>query len=194
MFDFLIKQKTTKNYSGVETILHHTNEPCAESYTRQQLVENFVKKNKYHGKSMMQYALKCLSMLAKEKEISQGAFFISDVVDSKSVIKFLTAFASPNPDNRKDILEIGEGFPGQVAKDGKMINISDIPEGYLTIESGLGKSAPVSLILFPVKYNDKILAVIELASFRKFTEEDELFFNEISGSIAEQMFYCTSRL
>ena len=75
-------------------------------------------------------------------------------------------------------------------KDGKIMNLTDIPDGYFIIESGLGKAAPVSLLIFPVKKGNDVLAVIELSSFRKFTDEDERFFEMIAPSIAEQILKC----
>lgn len=190
MLDFLTRQKWTRQncVQSVEMLEEEKTAPIKD--IRQQMVDNFIKKNTFQGKSLMQYSIKCLSHLAKDKEISQGAFFIAEEKDGRKVIRFLSGFASPDPSEMKDILELGEGFPGQVARDGRIMNISDIPSGYLTIESGLGKSAPVSLILFPVKYGDNVVAVIELASFHAFTEDDEHYFNQISDSIAQQIIKC----
>jgi hypothetical protein len=190
MLEFLTRRNHKRENQTVNIKLSPESDVVTANRQRQEAVNAFIKGNTFNGKSIMQYSIKCLSLIAKEREISQGAFFITDQVKGKPVIKFLSAFASPDPANITDIIEIGEGFPGQVAKDGNLINISDIPEGYLTIESGLGKSAPASLIVFPVKYDGKILAVIELASFHMFTEDDELYFSEISVSIAEQILKC----
>ena len=190
MFELLTRQIRTRSVADIKTELPFKKETDSVESMRQQMVDNFIKKGAYQGKSLEQYSQKLLSQLAKVKEISQGAFFISDTKDGKPVIKFLTGFASPDTGNSTDFLELGEGFPGQVAKDGTLMNISDIPQGYLSIESGLGKASPASLIIFPVKFNDQVLAVIELASFHKFTCDDELFFREISPSIAEQMQKC----
>jgi GAF domain-containing protein len=155
-----------------------------------QMIEDFIKNNKFQGKSITRYSSKCLSLLAKYMEISQGAFFMIEEDEGKTLIRFVSGYAITRQEETRDILEPGEGFPGQVAKDGKLINISDIPEGYLTIESGLGKASPSSLIIFPVKHDNKLLAVIELASFHKFTEEDEYFFMQISPNIAQQILSC----
>jgi putative methionine-R-sulfoxide reductase with GAF domain len=108
-------------------------------------------------------------------------------------LRFLSGYACPESPENQDILEIGEGFPGQVAKDGRLINITSIPEGYMTIESGLGKSSPVSLVIFPIKSNGNVIAVIELASFHRFNREDEEFFEMISPAIAEQILKCTAK-
>lgn len=192
MFEMLTRPIRIRNKSEERTELPLNKETVSAESRRQQQVDTFIIKNSCQGNSVIQYSLKLLSNLARVKEISQGAFFISDTIDGKPVIKFLTGFATPDPNICSDILELGEGFPGQVAKDGRLINISDIPQGYLSIESGLGKSSPVSLIIFPVMHNNKVLAVIELASFHKFTQDDELFFKAISPAIAEQIQKCVN--
>ncbi|MGE5406808.1 MAG: GAF domain-containing protein [Methanosarcina sp.] len=133
--------------------------------------------------SVMKCASEWLSEFAREKEISRGAFFVNESRDGKNVIRLISSFASPEPDDEGIILEVGEGLPGQVAKDGRMMVITDIPGEYF-ITSGLGKSRPVSLIVFPVKTGEKILGVVELASFHKFSESDMSYFSDVSHSIA----------
>jgi putative methionine-R-sulfoxide reductase with GAF domain len=193
MFELLTRQKSIRNspVENSELLLVKNVEPLEN--TREQMIETFIKRSTYHGKSLMQYSLNLLSSLAREKEISQGVFFIVEKKKGNPVLKFLSGYAFQNPENMEEILEFGEGFPGQVAKDGNLINISDIPEGYITIETGLGKASPVSLIIFPIKHNNNVLAVIELASFHKFTREDELFFEGISKAIGEQIINCIAK-
>jgi hypothetical protein len=188
MFEFLTGHSITKDkpVEKTEQLLNNIKE-VESTVSLDQIVENFLNKNIYNGKSLHNYSQKLLSALAREKEISQGVFFIAETRENKPVLKFLSGFAYSDPGNNDEVFEWGEGFPGQVAKDGKLINISDIPEGYMSIESGLGNASPVSLILFPVKHNDNTLAVIELASFRKFTDDDEKFFGMIAPAIAEQL-------
>lgn len=142
--------------------------------------ESFASKIGFEGKNLKQFSQKFLSWLAREKEISQGIFYIADRIDGRNILKFLSGFACTIPAENECTFEFGEGFPGQVAKDGKILNITDIPDGYMVIESGLGKSLPVSLIIFPVKHNNKVLAVVELASFHNFSDADEQYLKEIS--------------
>jgi putative methionine-R-sulfoxide reductase with GAF domain len=136
---------------------------------------------------MLAYSRRMLSLLAKEKEISQGIFYIADHSDNRQILKILSAYAYDSTDTGDRTFEFGEGFPGQVAKDRNLINISEVPEGYISIISGLGKANPASLIIFPVIHDDKVLAVIELASFQRFTEEDEDFLTRFSKTVAERM-------
>lgn len=191
MFNLLtrIKSALFRNEGSENALPAKEIEPVENK--REQMVESFRKMNTFKGKSVYPYSVKILSFLAREKEISQGAFFVADIKDDKQVLKLISGYAMSDTESVNMILEFGEGFPGQVAKDGKLVNITNIPEGYLTIESGLGKASPSSLILFPVRYNDKVIAVIELASFREFTRDDELYFEDISPLIAEQIVKCS---
>jgi two-component system chemotaxis sensor kinase CheA len=153
-------------------------------------VEHAVKMEDFNGTSLMHLSQELFSLIARQIEISQGVFFLCETKDGKQVLKFLSGYAYQKPSETDEILMFGEGFPGQVAKDGKLINITEIPEGYMSIQSGLGKASPASLIIFPVLYEGNTLAVIELASFHKFTREDEQFFVDISHAFAEQMMKC----
>lgn len=130
------------------------------------------------------YSRRMLSLLAKEQEISQGIFYIIDESENKKILRILSAYAYDSTDTGNRIFELGEGFPGQVAIDGTLINISEVPDGYVSIVSGLGSAKPASLIVFPVVYEDEVIAVVELASFHRFSEEDEDFFTKFANNVA----------
>lgn len=133
---------------------------------------------------MEKFAASLLSKIAAEKEILQGLFLI---YDGKSTLTWLAGYAY-NKETSLDLsFGLGEGLPGQVASDRKLINLKNVPNGYITIRTGLGQASPDSLILFPVCYKDTLLGVIELASFRKFTGEDEKFFALLSEMAGEEM-------
>ena len=48
----------------------------------------------------------------------------------------------------------------------KPILVTDAPADYIRIRSGLGEAAPVNVVVLPVLFEEQVLAVIELASFR----------------------------
>lgn len=158
-----------------------------QNYGMTRTVEHFIKTGDFAGNNLIQFSQELFSLIARQKEISQGVFFLCDTYEGMPVLRFLSGYAYQKSSETEEMLMFGEGFPGQVAKDGKLMNMTDIPEGYMSIQSGLGKASPASLIIFPIMHEGKTLAVIELASFHKFTSEDEKFFEDISPAIAEQM-------
>ncbi|MGX1747801.1 MULTISPECIES: response regulator [unclassified Brevundimonas] len=55
-----------------------------------------------------------------------------------------------------------EGLLGQVAADGQILTLSDVPEGYLTIGSALGRDKPRHLVIAPARADGAVNAVLEL--------------------------------
>ena len=78
---------------------------------------------------------------------------------------------------------VGEGLAGQAALERTPILITDAPAGYLTIGSGLGEAAPVSLAVLPILFEDQVLGVVELASLTRFSDVHLAFFDQFVGTI-----------
>src|SRR5712692_9603938 len=77
----------------------------------------------------------------------------------------------------------GEGLAGQAALERTPILIRDAPAGYLTVGSGLGASAPVSVAVLPILFEDQVLGVVELASLTGFSDVHLAFFDQFVGTI-----------
>ncbi len=78
----------------------------------------------------------------------------------------------------------GEGLVGQAALEKKYILMSDCPEDYISIRSGLGSGAPKNILVYPLLLNDKLVGIIELAAFKEFSEKDLSFMAEAAENIA----------
>src|SRR6266550_2588647 len=77
----------------------------------------------------------------------------------------------------------GEGLAGQAATERTPILITDAPAGYLTVGSGLGRAAPVSIAVLPILFEDQVLGVLELASLTPISDVHLAFFNQFVGII-----------
>jgi hypothetical protein len=122
---------------------------------------------------------KILSKLCMKIEASQGIFYTVKKEKNKRYIDMLTSFAFNVPDSETLTYEFGEGLAGQVAKEGKKINVDNIPEGYINILSGLGSASPNHLLIYPVKDGEKVVAIAEIASFKEITVSDEKLISEV---------------
>jgi putative methionine-R-sulfoxide reductase with GAF domain len=118
-------------------------------------------------------AEKLLSFLAEKLDASQAAIYLAGKKDGKNIISLFAAYAFVLPESQTVSYEFGEGLAGQVAKEQKLINISDVPKGYIKILSGLGESDPAHLILCPIMKDSKLLGVAEIASFKGFSNAHE---------------------
>ncbi len=78
---------------------------------------------------------------------------------------------------------IGQSLIGQAARSKRSIVVEDIPEGYIKISSGLGEAEPGSLAVLPILFEDQVLGVIELASFRPFSAVETAFLEQLTETL-----------
>lgn len=122
---------------------------------------------------------KILAKLCMKLEASQGIYYTVKKEKQKRFIEMQTSFAFSLPESETLTYEFGEGLAGQAAKEGKKINISNVPDGYIKIISGLGYASPNHLLIYPVKDGENVVAVAEIASFKEIGEKDEKLIAEV---------------
>ncbi|MBI9054459.1 MAG: GAF domain-containing protein [Bacteroidales bacterium] len=129
-----------------------------------------------------------LSYLINYMNANQGGIFIKNDEDKNNVIFELKSFYAFN--RRKFVqksFELGEGLVGNCALEKQKIHLTEIPQNYIQITSGLGGSNPKSLVLVPMKMEDEVLGVIEIASFENFEDYQIQFLEDASLSIASSL-------
>lgn len=122
---------------------------------------------------------KVLSSLCMKIDVSQALVYSVKKEKNKRYIELFATFAYNLSESDTVKYEFGEGLAGQVAKEGKKININDIPEGYITIISGLGASSPNHLAILPIKEKGEVVKVVEIASFNEISNSDEKLITEV---------------
>ncbi|MFC7305603.1 HAMP domain-containing protein [Streptomyces monticola] len=75
------------------------------------------------------------------------------------------------------------GLVRQAALEKKRILVEDAPPDYIKIESGLGEAAPKSVVIIPILFEDRLLGVIELATFSRFSDVHLAFFDQFVNTI-----------
>ena len=126
-----------------------------------------------------------LSELAQVVNAQHGMFYIfeQDEAFNSSTLKLFAAYAYKDELNMKKEFKLGEGLVGQCALEKEQILLSNVPQGYVKIGSGLGDATPLNLIVLPVLFEKEIKAVIELASFEVFNETHLDFLSQLTESI-----------
>ncbi len=123
-----------------------------------------------------------LSELAPLVNAQQGVIYQMESEDSGSMT-LLSAFADDGGDGHLRRISIGEGLVGQCASEKRRMLITDLPENTLSIRSGLFKATPRNVIVLPVLFEDRVKAVIELASLSVFTASHLAFLEQLTSSI-----------
>ncbi len=123
---------------------------------------------------------KILANLAREFELVQGLFYLKE--KKSGIFKIAGEYAYYAEERPAEFKE-GETLSGQVAKNKKLLNVPNIPEDYITILSGLGKSSPRFLVILPVLVENETAGIIEMASFKEFDKNVLDLFENFSDTI-----------
>jgi transcriptional regulator with GAF, ATPase, and Fis domain len=126
------------------------------------------------------YADRILKNMSEHFDIVQAVFFLRN--QKTNLFESICTFAYTS-DNKPSSFRLGDGISGQVAKNKTLMHLTSIPEGYLKIQSGLGKSSPTNLLIIPLLLNKETIGIIELASFKIFTEETIWTFKNLAKII-----------
>lgn len=125
------------------------------------------------------------SNLVKYIEANQGAFYLLEDDDEADIHFRMTAsFAYERRKYADRIIPWGSGLVGACALEKQTTLLKKVPDSYLKITSGLGKANPKCLILIPLKINDNVHGVIEIASFNLFEKFQVEFLEKVAESIA----------
>ncbi len=126
-----------------------------------------------------------MSELTPTVSAQHGAFFLAEGVEEAEEVT-LKLKASYGYKKRKNVptwFKMGEGLVGQCALEKQPILITEAPGDYIKVTSGLGESAPVNVIVLPVLFEEQVLGVIELASFRPFSQVNQTLLDQVIETI-----------
>lgn len=97
--------------------------------------------------------------------------------------KLLASYAFKERKHLSNTFVEGEGLVGQVILEKSPIILTDVPDDYIQVKSGLGEAPPLTIYVLPVMFKGDVKAVLELASFKTFTPEQQIFLEEMVSSL-----------
>ena len=139
-----------------------------------------------------------ISSLVKYVDANQGGLYIVndgeeddyDFGDGDEDDKYMTLASCYAWDKKKYLDQkvfIGDGLTGQAWMERDTIYMTDVPQDYIMITSGLGKATPGYILIVPMKINDEVFGVLELASFYEFPPYRITFVERVAESIASAL-------
>jgi len=126
-----------------------------------------------------------LSELVPLVNAQQGVIYQTEShseTEELSGLVLLSAYANVQDGYNREI-GVGEGLIGQCAAEKRRMLITEIPETSVPIRSGLFEAVPRNVIVLPVLFEDRVKAVIELASLSNFTASHLAFLDQLTSSI-----------
>jgi methyl-accepting chemotaxis protein len=129
-----------------------------------------------------------ISNLVKYCDANQGGLFIVNNDDENNVfIEMTAAYAFNRKKFLENKIELGVGLVGRAVQEAETIYVTDIPNNYITITSGLGDDNPKSILIVPLVINDEVYGVIEMASFKEFEKYQIEFVEKVGENIASTL-------
>jgi len=140
---------------------------------------------RHHTENVSELADDIMVNLVKYVNANQGGIFFYQDQDPNDVyLELLSAYAYNRKKFIKKKIHLGEGLVGSCAQEKYTIYLTDIPDDYIEIESGIGSANPKSLLIVPLKIESEILGVIEIASFNEMKNYEIELVEKIAESIA----------
>jgi putative methionine-R-sulfoxide reductase with GAF domain len=125
--------------------------------------------------------------LAKYVHAQQGGIYtVSDGLDDKKLI-LRSWYAYERKKYREKTVEIGEGVLGEAFREKQTVYMKKLPENYLKITSGLGEAEAGCLLVVPLKVNEEVEGMIEIAAFIPFEPYQIEFIEKVCESVASTL-------
>jgi signal transduction histidine kinase/HAMP domain-containing protein len=126
-----------------------------------------------------------LSELAPLVSAQHGVFYTLASLDEggEQVLRYEAGYGYKERKHLASHFRLGEGLVGQCALEKERILLTDVPGDYVRINSGLGESTPLNIIVLPILFEGSVRAVVELASFSRFSVTHQAFLDQLTESI-----------
>ena len=131
---------------------------------------------------------KAVSFIVKYLNAQQGGLFVLNVDNEEDPhLELVSCYAFNKKKYVEKRIEIGDGVLGQIYLEGEPAYLTAVPTDYVKITSGLGEANPRSLTIYPMKHNDTVVALIEIASFTGYDQHAKDFLASACKSIAASL-------
>lgn len=140
---------------------------------------------RHQGGNITFLAEDLIKNLVKYLDANQcGMFLIENENQADEHLALIAAFAYDRKKYYQKKIKPGVGLVGTVYVEKGTIYLEEIPEDYIEIQSGLGSSNPNYLLLVPMKIDENVLGVLEIASFKSFANYQIDFVEKVAENIA----------
>lgn len=165
---------------------HIKEEERIRSWSNEGLAE-FAKLLRENNNDTSQLVEIVLQKVVNYLDATQGGLFIAEERKTGTVLHLAAAFAYNRKKYMQQDLALGEGLVGTCAIEREIVHIDVLPPEYCDITSGIGNTPPKELLIVPLKTDDALLGVLELASLKGFAPYMVNFAQLLSVSIAQTL-------
>jgi GAF domain-containing protein len=116
-----------------------------------------------------------------------GLYILNDEQQNAKHLELVSLFAFEHKKFENKKIKLGEGVLGQTFLERETTYLLDIPEDYIRITSGLGEAAPKAILIVPLKVDQEVYGIVELASFKTYKPHEIAFVEKLGETIASTL-------
>ncbi len=186
--DKLEKQKSELNNTIIEV-----NKAREEEAKRNWINEGLAKMEGYiRGNHDEKVYTKLITFIVKHASMNQGGIYLTEEREGENFFVLKGCYAYEREKFVNQTFDLEEGLIGQSYKEKEPILLTEVPKDYLKITSGLGEATPNCIFIVPLKTDESVNGVLELASFNEIEEHVQQFIIQAAehiGSFLENFRY-----
>jgi hypothetical protein len=131
---------------------------------------------------------KIIAALVKYTHSNQGGLYVlNDEDEHHKFLELVSKFAFDTKKFEKQKVRLGEGILGQTFLERETTLLTEIPEDYVRITSGLGDAGPKALLMVPLKVDQTVYGIVELAAFKNYEAHEIAFVEKLGETIASTL-------
>ncbi|MBA5639264.1 response regulator [Duganella sp. LX20W] len=123
-----------------------------------------------------------LSYLCPRIGAGAGACYLYD--EANAQLRPVAAYGLPPAGADAAPLALGEGVLGQAVLERRTIVLDQVPSGYLTIASALGRATPACVVVVPLLHGANVVGALEAGAFRPYSEAELAWLELVRESVA----------
>jgi hypothetical protein len=129
-----------------------------------------------------------IGTIVKALKANQGGLYVLTEEHQQLFLELKACYAYGKKKYREQRLEIGQSLVGQCYLEGEEIYLTEIPQNYTYITSGLGEATPDAIILIPLSFEEQVEGVLEIAAFGGFDDYERQFLNQMTQIIGSFLY------
>ncbi len=133
--------------------------------------------------NITQMCTELVSQITKYLNGNQAGLYLLESDYGQSYLELKAHYAYERKKFVDKRIEIGEGLVGQAYLEKEYTMITNLPDQYLSVTSGLGAATPSCLMIMPIQSNQIVVGILELASFKIFDTAQVLFLEKCCEAI-----------
>ena len=127
---------------------------------------------------------KVISEVSAYLDAKVGVFYMMSEEGGQQALSLLGSYAYTRRKNLSNRFGLGEGLVGQAALERKQILVSNVPDDYIKVTSGLGEAVPRHICVTPLAFHDRVKGAIEVATLGPLTDHQLEYLSQAMPAVA----------